>query len=109
MWTARITFGFCSGPAATLPMRSARPPSSPRHAMCCFPAPPVLEFDAEGNLLKSWGGPGPRYDWPSVEHGIYVDKAGNVWIGGNGPSDRQLLKFTNDGNFIKQLGHPSKD
>lgn len=32
-----------------------------------------------------------------------------MWIGGNGPSDRQLLKFTNDGNFIKQLGHPSKD
>lgn len=84
-------------------------PSSPRHAMCCVPAPPVLEFDQEGNLLKSWGGPGKGYDWPSVEHGIYVDKTGNVWIGGSGASDRQVLKFTNDGKFLMQIGHPSKE
>src|SRR6188508_1799181 len=25
---------------------------------CCTPAPPVLEFDSEGNLVGSWGGPG---------------------------------------------------
>src|SRR5436189_6229634 len=25
---------------------------------CCVPAPPVLEFDAAGNLLSHWGGPG---------------------------------------------------
>jgi hypothetical protein len=25
---------------------------------CCKPAPSVLEFDKDGNLLKSWGGPG---------------------------------------------------
>src|SRR5579862_9165121 len=23
---------------------------------CCIPAPPILCFDEEGNLLKSWGG-----------------------------------------------------
>jgi DNA-binding beta-propeller fold protein YncE len=84
-------------------------PKSPRHAMCCVPAPPVLVFDAEGNLLKSWGGPGKGYDWPESEHGILVEKSGNVWIGGNAAGDRQILQFTNDGKFLKQIGHPSKE
>src|ERR1700744_4391925 len=42
-------------------------------AECCTPAPPVLAFDQEGNLLKSWGGPGQGYDWPDSNHGITVD------------------------------------
>jgi DNA-binding beta-propeller fold protein YncE len=83
-------------------------PSSPRGAMCCLPAPPVLVFDSAGNLLKSWGGPGTGYDWPDQEHGIFVDRQDNVWIGGNGTTSHQLLKFTNDGKFMKQFGHPSK-
>src|SRR5258707_13060364 len=29
----------------------------------CVPAPPVMEFDAAGNFLKGWGGPGEGYDW----------------------------------------------
>ena len=95
-------------PGSDTPDEISAAPSSPRHAMCCFPAPPVLEFDTEGNLLKSWGGPGNGYDWPDAEHGIYVDRAGNVWIGGSGPTSRQVLKFTNDGKFLKQLGHPLK-
>jgi DNA-binding beta-propeller fold protein YncE len=82
-------------------------PSSPRHAMCCYPAPPVMEFDQEGNVLKSWGGPGSGYDWPKQEHGILVDRAGNVWLTGSGVGDRQVLEFTNDGKFVKQIGHPS--
>src|SRR5580704_2861922 len=42
-------------------------------------APPVLEFAPDGTLLSSWGGPGPGYDWPKQEHGIYVDRHDNVW------------------------------
>src|SRR5947207_4284764 len=54
-------------------------------AECCKPAPAVLEFDEEGNLLNSWGGDdGPGYEWPASNHGITVDYKGNVWIGGNG-------------------------
>ena len=80
---------------------------TPPRSACCIAAPPVLEFDAEGKLLKSWGGPGKGYDWPASEHGIWVEKDGSVWIGGNAPGDRQIIKFTNDGKFILQIGHPS--
>ena len=53
-------------------------------AQCCAAAPPVLEFDQAGNLLRHWGGKGNGYDWPDSNHGITVDYKGNVWIGGNG-------------------------
>ena len=26
--------------------------------------PPVMEFDAAGNYVRGWGGPGEGYDWP---------------------------------------------
>ena len=59
--------------------------TTPPSAECCAAAPPILEFDAEGNLVGSWGGKGgPGYDWPASNHGITVDYKGNVWIGGNG-------------------------
>ena len=73
---------------------------------CCLPAPNILEFDSEGNLLRSWGGPGEGYDWPSSNHGIAVDPMGNLWIGGNGEDDAHILIFAQDGTFLKQYGHP---
>src|ERR1700761_3892668 len=71
---------------------------------CCQAAPPVLEFDTAGNLLHAWGGPGQGYEWPESNHGIFIDYKGNVWIGGNGGPDSQILKFTKDGKFILQIG-----
>jgi hypothetical protein len=79
---------------------AANPPASE----CCLPAPPVLEFDAEGNLVRSWGGPNPAYEWPESNHGITPDAKGNLWIGGNGGNDGHVLKFTREGKFIKQFG-----
>ena len=74
------------------------------HAECCEGAPPVLEFDAEGNLVGSWGGPGEGYEWPQSNHGIFVDHLGNVWIGGNGGGDSHILKFSRTGEFLAQYG-----
>jgi DNA-binding beta-propeller fold protein YncE len=74
-------------------------------AECCRTAPPVLVFNADGNLIRSWGGPGDGYEWPQSNHGIHVDYKGNVWIGGNGEKDAQILKFTKDGKFLMQVGH----
>src|SRR6202022_3758564 len=82
-------------------------------------APPVLVFDGAGNFIQAWGGPGSGYEWPEREHGIHIDYKGFVWIGGNNcparglaglkpVGDDQLLKFTQAGKFISQIGHSSE-
>jgi hypothetical protein len=80
----------------------------PPESKCCAPAPPVMEFDQAGNLIQAWGGPGAGYDWPESEHGILVDSKGFVWVAGNGPKDGQIIEFTHDGKFVKQIGHPGE-
>src|SRR5260370_5138331 len=102
--------------------------SKPPGAECCAPAPPVLEFNEVGDLIGHWGGPGEGYDWPSSNHGIAVDYKGNVWIGGNGRGqqpaalaadeskmgaagavhDSMVLKCTQEGKFLMQIGKPGK-
>jgi DNA-binding beta-propeller fold protein YncE len=114
--------------AGSLEAKEIYATANPPAAECCTPAPPVLEFDQAGNLIASWGGPGQGYDWPDSNHGITVDYKGNVWIGGNGrgatppgaaPSegaprgpapfnDNMVLKFTQSGKFLMQIGHPGK-
>jgi hypothetical protein len=97
---------------------------------CCIPAPAVMEFDSDGKLLRSWGGPADpekcRADqgcvWPAREHGIFVDHNGFVYIGGNGRtgnnpnkaaweathgSDGLILKFTKEGKFVMMIGGPT--
>lgn len=81
---------------------------SPPRSKCCRAAPPVLKLDKAGNVLASWGGPGPGYDWPKNEHGIYADPVGNVWVGGNAASDHMLLKFDSNGKFLLQIGKPGE-
>jgi DNA-binding beta-propeller fold protein YncE len=71
-------------------------------------APPLLEFDAAGNFVQAWGGPGDGYEWPNSEHGVYVDPKGFVWIGGNGDNDHQILKFTKAGKFVMQIGRAGR-
>jgi DNA-binding beta-propeller fold protein YncE len=104
-----------------------------QYSGCCIPAPSVLKFDKEGNLLAAWGGPAdPGFleekcreedgcFWPAREHGIFVDHNDFVWISGNGQAqnvgngqfpwaatfgdDSHVLKFTSDGEFVLQIGH----
>ena len=76
-------------------------------------APPVLEFDAAGKLLASWGAPSDGSPWPGREHGIFVDANNFVWIGGRagwprqttpGVSDDMIVKYTMAGKFVMQIG-----
>jgi hypothetical protein len=97
--------------------------ASPPTGECCLPAPSILEFDAEGNLVGHWDGlaqvrtrgadapnapviviDGQRYDWPSSSHGLAIDPQGNIWIGGVGGSDTQILKFSRDGRLLGHVG-----
>ena len=78
----------------------------PPTSECCAGAPPILEYDPEGNLAAHWGGPADGYDWPQSNHGITLDHKDNIWIGGNGQDDAHILKFTRDGKFIAQFGTP---
>jgi DNA-binding beta-propeller fold protein YncE len=57
----------------------------PSSSVCCVAAPYVLEYDADGRLVSSWGGPSSGYPWPQVAGGIAVDAKGNVWIAAAGP------------------------
>lgn len=77
--------------------------ANPPVGSCCRAAPPIIEFDPEGNVVKAWGGPGPGYTWPNSNHGLTLDNKDNVWIGGNGQGDTQILKFTHDGKFLQQF------
>jgi len=82
---------------------------NPPVASCCSKAPPVLEFDPAGNLVGHWGGPGPGYDWPESNHGIFIDHKDNVWIGGNVGTDAHVLKFTRAGKFMAQFGRKGQN
>ena len=123
--------------AGSLEPNEVHATTNPPTAQCCRPAPPILEFDSDGNLVGRWGGPGQGYDWPDSNHGITIDYKGNVWIGGNGRgaapgaargtaaagenrqqdesqtggtqsfNDNMVLKFTRDGKFLMQIGKPN--
>jgi hypothetical protein len=82
-------------------------------------APPVIVFDTVGNYIKAWGGAGKGYEWPERKHGIHIDYKGFVWLSGNScptnglpglkpVADDQLLKFTQDGRFVMQIGHSNQ-
>jgi DNA-binding beta-propeller fold protein YncE len=63
---------------------------------------PVLHFDANGKLIKSFGT--GMFVFP---HGMFVDKQGNVWVtDGQGKDGRghQIFKFSPEGKVLLTLG-----
>ena len=58
----------------------------------------------QGNLVSSWGGPGDGYEWPRPRARHLRRPQDNVWIGGGGEKDAQILKFTRQGKFLMQIG-----
>ena len=71
-------------------------------------ADPILLFDKEGNLLRSFGA--GLIAWP---HGIEVDHEGNLWVTdawANGATDtgHSVLKFSPQGELLMTLGTPGQ-
>jgi len=64
-----------------------------------IPAPPVIEYDVEGNIANSWGSAGVL---PLAIHGCFVDFQDNVWIAGNG--DGVVQKYSHDGHLLMTIG-----
>ena len=70
---------------------------------------PVLEFDLQGNLGRSFGG--GLFIWP---HGLDVDREGNVWVTDAvsakrtppGKRGHQVVKFSPEGKVLLTLGTP---
>jgi sugar lactone lactonase YvrE len=65
---------------------------------------PILEFDQNGKLLKSFGG--GMFIFP---HGISIDKNDNIWITdglGKDGKGHVAIKFTPDGKVLMTLGKP---
>lgn len=63
---------------------------------------PIMEFDASGKLLKSFGS-----GMLISPHGIHVDRDGNVWVTDNGDVNgkgQQVFKFSRDGKLLMTLG-----
>jgi sugar lactone lactonase YvrE len=63
-------------------------------------APPIIEFDVQGNVVNSWG------DLTQLDprlHSCHVDKDNNIWIASS-PSG-MVQKYTHDGSrLLLQLG-----
>jgi hypothetical protein len=62
-------------------------------------APPVIEFDTDGNVVAAWGNRGVL---PNGIHGCFVDYQDNIWIAGNG--DGIVQKYSHSGTLLLQIG-----
>jgi DNA-binding beta-propeller fold protein YncE len=94
---------------ATIPESERGASLNPPASECCIPAPSVLEFAPDGKFIQAWGGPAAGYEWFKSEHGIFVDSKDNVWLSGSAKEDNHILKFTNKGKFLMQIGHAGKN
>ncbi len=64
-------------------------------------ADPIVVFDEKGKYLRSWGRGMFRN-----EHGLRIDRSGDVWITDNG--NHQVMKFSPDGELLLELGVKGK-
>ena len=63
---------------------------------------PILEFDASGNLIRSFG-----FGMFVFPHGIFADADGNVWVTdalGDQRKGHQIFKFSPTGQVLMTLG-----
>ncbi len=71
---------------------------------CCVPAPVVIEFDADGNVVQGWGDASTQdvSEFPRNAHGLFVDHNDYVWIGTY--RHHRVMKFTRSGELVMTLG-----
>lgn len=94
---------------ASLSPREVRNEDGKYVAECCSPAPSVMKFDTDGNVLDTWEvadttkqGVDGNQLWKGSEHGIYVDDSLNVWLGN--AKNHLVLKYSSAGDLLLQIG-----
>jgi hypothetical protein len=45
-------------------------------------------------------------NWPATEHALYIDHEDHVWISSSDNAERQVLKFTRDGQYAYDPDQP---
>ncbi len=89
-----ITSGSCIGPRRC--SRTRRDRSGVPRRRC---SSSILT----GNLVSSWGGAGKGTNGRTSSTAS-TSAADEVWLGGGGEKDAQILKFTRAGRFLLQIG-----
>lgn len=75
----------------------------PPIGICCVPAPTVIEFNAEGEVVQAWGNPSQDISvFPRNPHGLFVDHNDYVWIGTY--RHHRVMKFTRNGEHLMTIG-----
>ncbi len=75
---------------------------------CCTPAPAILEFDAQGQIVQGWGDPSDDISvYPQNPHGIFVDHNNFVWVGTY--RHHRVMKFTRSGEHLMTIGAYDKN
>jgi len=68
---------------------------------------PVMEFDAKGNFVKSFGAGLLQF-----AHGFTIDKSNHLWVtdgvppGGKGTLGHTVLEFDTNGKLLRTMGKP---
>lgn len=99
---------------ASLTAHESAAAADPPISMCCSPAPAIIAFNREGDVVHAWdSGEGFEYAdemgfrGGSFPHGIHVDHNGYVWVGG-GIHQHHVLKFSREGELLMQIGEPAE-
>ncbi len=76
----------------------------PPIGICCVPAPVVIEFDPDGEIVQGWGDPATQdvSEFPRNAHGLFIDHNDYVWVGTY--RHHRIMKFTRSGELVMTIG-----
>lgn len=94
---ASITHG---GPPFNRPTGVAISPTGDIYVSDGYANARIHRFNAKGELISSWGEPGPGPSQFRLPHNLWVDRASRVWVADRENSRIQI--FREDGKFLTQ-------
>jgi DNA-binding beta-propeller fold protein YncE len=97
-WATGQVGGVCVGPQDHVFIVNRRNLTE-KELLTAKQAPPILEFDAAGNVVNAFGDPNVV---PKSIHGCAVDAEGNIYVAGN--QDGIVQKYSSTGKLLLQVG-----